>query len=124
MSFYCFLAFSSILLALVVFLFLRLRELSDEIRRLEQERKIEQENLKQASGLDEYNRKLRKIKEERKRRILELIKEKGRVKNKQVAKALEISTATVTRYFDELSQENKVEQIGKVGRGVYYKLTK
>jgi len=122
MSFYCFLAFSSILLALVVFLLLRLRELGDEIRRLEQERKIEQENLKQASGLDEYNRKLRKIKEERKRRILELIKEKGRVKNKQVAKALEISTATVTRYLDELSQENKVEQIGKVGRGVYYVL--
>jgi len=119
---YYFLALSSILLALVVFLLLRLRELGDEIRRLEQERKIEQENLKQASGLNGYNEKLRRIKEERKGRILELIKEKGKVKNKQVAKALEISTATVTRYLEELRQENKVEQIGKVGRGVYYVL--
>ena len=49
-----------------------------------------------------------------------LFETKPRVKNSDVQKLLRISRATVKRYMDILEIENKVIQVGKVGKGVLY----
>ena len=39
-----------------------------------------------------------------------------------VKKLLDVSGATARRYLNELESENKIKQIGKTGRAVYYTL--
>ena len=39
-----------------------------------------------------------------------------------VEKLLDVSGATARKYLDELEDENKIKQIGKTGRNVYYTL--
>ena len=63
-------------------------------------------------------------KSENKKKILESLKEKGRVVNNDVEKLLGVSDATATRYLDELEKEGKVRQIGTTGHAVYYLLIK
>jgi len=88
-----------------------------EILALEKE-KDEYEKLGQ--GLAEYNQKLQEKKIKAKEKILEMMGEKTRIGNNDVAKVLDISSATTRRYFDELESESKVKQVGKVGKNVYY----
>ncbi len=74
--------------------------------------------------------------EERKRKILEFMRKekehqedlkgcnleaecKGVTCN-DVEKLLDVSEQTAHKYLNELEKEQKIEQIGKVGRGVYY----
>mgnify|MGYP002626176012 FL=1 len=61
-------------------------------------------------------------KSENKRKIIEYIREQGKVKNDDIENLLGVSEATVTRYFDDLEKEGKVRQVGETGHAVYYEL--
>lgn len=63
-----------------------------------------------------------KRKEENKGKILNLLETRNKIANNDVEKLLGVSDATATRYLDELEKEEKIEQIGKTGRGVEYVL--
>ena len=77
---------------------------------------------KVGKGLDRYQKKIHKLKEKRKSRILKLFNTKSELTNNDVEKFLGVSDATVTRYFDELEKEGLVEAFGK-GRATKYRLT-
>ena len=61
-------------------------------------------------------------KEGRKEHALALLRERGKLSNAQIRKALSVSGRSVQRYMDTLEEENKVEQVGSMGRGVVYRL--
>lgn len=61
-------------------------------------------------------------KTERKEKILEIFKEKEKITNNDVEKLLGVSDATATNYLQELEDEGKIEQIGRTGRSVFYRL--
>ncbi|MDP3999090.1 MAG: HTH domain-containing protein [bacterium] len=42
--------------------------------------------------------------------------------NAEIRKALGVSSRTAVRYLDELEKEGKVEQVGKIGHSVTYRL--
>lgn len=50
------------------------------------------------------------------------IQNKNRITNDEVESFLSVSNATAERYLDELEKEGLIEQVGKIGQGVYYKL--
>ena len=76
--------------------------------------------------------------EERKEKILEFMKRetehekalkncsieepKPGVTCVEIEKLLDVSGKTARKYLDELEDENKIRQVGKTGRGVYYVL--
>lgn len=63
-----------------------------------------------------------KDKAEHKEKILKIFAADNNVTNNEIQKALGISDASATRYLDELEKDEKIEQVGKEGRGVVYKL--
>lgn len=69
------------------------------------------------SALDQSVRK-----EGNKRRVLELIAERGEISNSDIREALEVSGSTVVRYLDELERAGKVVQVGETGQSVVYRL--
>jgi hypothetical protein len=71
-------------------------------------------------GIIQYQQNLRDKKAEAKEKIMDLLIQKGKVSNKDAAKTLKLSSATVRRYFDELQAENRVKQVGVIGQSVYY----
>ncbi|MEK7658764.1 MAG: winged helix-turn-helix domain-containing protein [Patescibacteria group bacterium] len=89
-----------------------------EILALEKER---DEYAAFGSGLDEYNKKMQEKKNQMKAKILEMLSAKKRISNREVVKNLNISSASVRRYFDDLEAEGKVKQVGKDGKNVVYK---
>ena len=76
--------------------------------------------------------------EERKQRILEFMKDeearqkkledcsvedkKKGVNNNDIEKLLDVSDGTANKYLNKLEKEEKIEQVGVSGRGVYYVL--
>ena len=76
-----------------------------------------------ASGVRGINEAAGEKKEERKAKILEILKSAphGRLKNDDVQKVLGVSDSSVTNYFDELEREGKVRQVGD-GSAAYYEL--
>ncbi len=78
--------------------------------------------------------------EERKEKILEFMRREGSFdealktckieegENKpgatcnEIEKLLKVSGKTARKYLDELEDENKIRQVGKTGRGIYYVL--
>ena len=60
-------------------------------------------------------------KEERKEKIIIALRERGRIANNEVEKMLGVSDATVTNYFQELEDEEKIVQ-KRAGRSIYYEL--
>jgi DNA-binding transcriptional ArsR family regulator len=74
--------------------------------------------------LEAFTKKQQQEKEERKEKIVTALQERGKITNDEVEELLGVSDATATRYFDELEQEGKIEQIGREGRSVHYKLKK
>ena len=64
----------------------------------------------------------KKQKTEGKERILGELRSKEKITNNDVEKLLNVSDATATNYLQELENENKIEQIGKTGRSVFYRL--
>jgi len=61
-------------------------------------------------------------KEARKDKVLTMLREKTELSNTDIRKALGVSSRTAVRYMDELEKEGKVEQIGKIGYAVTYRL--
>ena len=61
-------------------------------------------------------------KEERKQRIVVLFEGRAELSNAEICKALGVSSRTAVRYLDELEREGKVEQVGKIGHAVTYRL--
>ena len=102
----------------------KIKEVERELKRTEKEKEevLRQIQDSAISGIADFNRRLREIKEERKRKILGELEKQSRVKTNEVADLLEVSRATAFRYLEELEQEGKIEQIGVTGRGVEYKL--
>lgn len=69
-----------------------------------------------------YMEKQHDEKQKRKERILVALTEKGSVTNSDVEALLGVSDATATNYCDELEQEGAIEQVGRHGRFVTYRL--
>ncbi|MEA2089091.1 MAG: winged helix-turn-helix transcriptional regulator [Patescibacteria group bacterium] len=65
---------------------------------------------------------IQKRRQKRLDKILIALKEKNKLSNREIKKIVRISEATITRYMDILEKQNKVKQIGKEGRSVYYEL--
>ena len=61
-------------------------------------------------------------KEERKQKALAMIQERDGVSNSEIREALGVSSRTAVRYLDELEKEGKIEQVGKIGHAVTYRL--
>lgn len=97
----------------------RTKELEVELERTKKEK---EEQLHIVSGIDEFNRRMQEIKEERKQKIIGFLTDKKKIKTNEVADLLDISRATAFRYLEELEKEGKIEQIGAFGRNVQYKL--
>lgn len=53
-------------------------------------------------------------------KILEYVTKHGSVTNDQVEKLLHVSDATATRYLTQLVKEQKLKQVGKMGKSVKY----
>jgi predicted HTH transcriptional regulator len=97
---------------------MEIREDEKEIRRVEKEM---EECVTLGSGLAEYNQLLQERKEKIKNQIFEMFKENEKITNSDIVEKLDISKTSTVRYLDELEEEGKVKQIGKVGRNVHYK---
>ncbi|MAJ97080.1 hypothetical protein CL644_02190 [bacterium] len=54
-------------------------------------------------------------------KILTLYIDNDEITNADVRELLDISDSTATRYLDELETEGKIEQIGEIGQGVFYR---
>ncbi|MBI2514940.1 HTH domain-containing protein [Candidatus Wolfebacteria bacterium] len=61
-------------------------------------------------------------KEARKESALAYLRSRGELSNSEIRKALGVSSRTAVRYLDELEAEGKVEQVGKIGHTVTYRL--
>jgi len=70
-----------------------------------------------AFALDQLGRK-----NKNKVKILKLFEGKKELSNFEIREALRVSSRTVVRYLDELEEEEKVEQVGKIGHNVIYRL--
>lgn len=56
-------------------------------------------------------------------KILTLYIDNDEITNSDVRELLKVSDATATRYLDQLEAEGKIEQIGEIGQGVFYRST-
>ena len=61
-------------------------------------------------------------KETRKQKALALFQERNKLSNSEIREALGVSSRTAVRYLDELEKEGKIEQVGKIGHAVTYRL--
>lgn len=51
-----------------------------------------------------------------------MFEERRELSNTEIRKALGVSSRTAVRYLDELEKEGRVEQVGKAGHAVTYRL--
>lgn len=58
---------------------------------------------------------------ERKEKIVKLAGRQEKITNNDVEHMLGVSDATATNYLQELEQEGVLEQVGAIGRGVFYR---
>lgn len=63
-----------------------------------------------------------KKKQENKYKLLKFLKDNLKIRNNDVEKLCGVSDSTAERYLNELEKEQKITQIGTVGRAVYYRL--
>src|SRR3989338_3106818 len=61
-------------------------------------------------------------KETRKQKALAMFADKPELSNSEIRETLGVSSRTAVRYLDELEAEGKVEQVGKIGHAVTYRL--
>ena len=76
--------------------------------------------MKDAESLEIANQVREENKEKAKDKILELLRERGRISNDDVEKLIGVADSMATNYLDELEKEGKILQHGESGRGVYY----
>ena len=67
-----------------------------------------------------FSKKANKNINKKQNKILELFKNKKKITNNDVEKLLRVSDATATNYLDALEKQDKIKQIGKTGRSVFY----
>jgi len=72
-------------------------------------------------GVASFVEKQYSEKESRKEMILEVLRTRGAIKNKDVEVLLGVSDATATNYLQEPEREGFLEQAGRRGRFVYYR---
>lgn len=75
------------------------------------------------AGKEPLLEKQAREKEENKRKILEFTEGRSRVANDDIEALLGVSDATATRYLDELEKEDRIRQVGRTGKYVYYEKT-
>lgn len=92
-------------------------EAEKEVAVLEKEN---QEAEEIGKGLADYHEKMQERKEQAKQKILQMLLEREKVSNKDIASALQISSRTTIRYLDELEKQGKAKQVGKTGKSVFY----
>lgn len=63
-----------------------------------------------------------KKKEENKDKILEFLNNNSKISNNDVESLCNVSNATAERYLNELENNGKLIQHGKIGRDVFYTL--
>lgn len=73
-------------------------------------------------GICSFSNEQAQEKEQNKKKIMELFREKGQLNNTDVRDAFSVSARTAVNYMDELERENKVKQVGKTGQNVIYRL--
>ena len=61
-------------------------------------------------------------KETRKQKALAMFADKPELSNSEIRETLGVSSRTAVRYLDELEADGKVEQVGRVGHAVTYRL--
>ena len=73
-------------------------------------------------GISWVNIRRQNRKEQNKEKILGMFETKNEITNDDVENSLGASDAAATNYLEELEQDGKIEQVGKTGRGVFYRL--
>ncbi len=71
---------------------------------------------------DGFNAGQIKEKAENKEKVMQLVRERGRVQNDDVERLVGVSNATAERYLNELEKEGKLTQHGAIGHTVFYTL--
>lgn len=64
--------------------------------------------------------KIQERKQKKLDKIMTLFETNPQVTNKDMQKLLRISSATAVRYLDILEKENRIKQVGKTGKAVFY----
>lgn len=77
-----------------------------------------------ASGIASHAQKQHDQKQDRKEKILSILRGKEGVANNEIEKTLGVTDTTATNYLQELEREGKIEQVGERGRFVSYRLKK
>ena len=103
-----------------VWIWYLLRNKKEDERELTLVGKEKDEYAEMGKGLAEYNQKMQEKKNQMKAKILEMLKAKIKISNRDIAESLEIGRIQVIRYMDELEKEGKARQVGKSGRNVFY----
>jgi hypothetical protein len=70
--------------------------------------------------LNKARAKIQERKHKKLDKIMTLFETKSQITNEDVQKLLRTTKRTATRYFDLLEQEQKITQIGKTGKAVFY----
>ena len=70
--------------------------------------------------LNKARAKIQERKRKKLDKIMTLFNTNPQITNKDVQKLLRTTKRTARRYFDQLEQEQKITQVGKVGRNVLY----
>lgn len=100
----------------------RLRELKRALEEAKEEKdNIREYVIKSGAGLDVYNHDLKQRKQDRMHLILRHVKKNGQITSREVEQLVNVSSATATRYLQELKVEGKLVERGK-GRSVHYQL--
>ena len=77
-------------------------------------------------AIKDENRDIIKEQNNEKQRNTEKLKDfitnKEKITNNDVEKFLNVSNATAERYLDELEKEGLLEQVGRTGKHVFYKI--
>jgi predicted HTH transcriptional regulator len=108
---------SLLLLILLIVAGVRIYYLKKELKAVSKELAVEQ---KECSTIPAFAQKQREIKTRNKAKALELFADHGKITTGLVADKLGVSTATAFRYLEELEQEQKIKQNGRIGRFVFY----
>ena len=61
-------------------------------------------------------------KEAKKQKVLDLFRQKFELSNHEIRQVLGVSSRTAVRYMDELESDGLVEQVGRIGHAVIYRL--
>src|SRR5690606_33003762 len=85
-------------------------------------RLIDKSNAQHDVQPDNLIERQSRAKQENLARIIKLFEEKKQITNDDVEDLLGVSHATATNYLDELELEEKIRQVGRTGRSVYYEL--